>query len=254
MNTLSIERLQSLFETHPDAAYFIITSDGMPFFDELTAGSHAQRLLVKDFTEVSREDVENGSLGDLITAPVLAPFMELSEAVGASYKVFVKNEGGEETGANVGHVVPASDILASESSDATIKDAISNAMAEVKTLAKKTAEIIAPQILKLKDALDEAKNSKPVIEVLPFVAPVIEAPAFIAPVIEAPVFVAPVIETPAVIAPFVDAPAVVAPVVETPEIIIPVVVAPVVKAPAKTVAKKPVAKKPAVKKILTPKI
>ncbi|UOE47982.1 hypothetical protein MTO98_26585 [Mucilaginibacter sp. SMC90] len=49
--------LKRLFDTHPSVDVFYITSDAQAFFAENMADSHGQKLKVRDYIEVTREQV-----------------------------------------------------------------------------------------------------------------------------------------------------------------------------------------------------
>ncbi|WP_121812792.1 hypothetical protein [Mucilaginibacter kameinonensis] len=49
--------VKSLFDTHPSVDVFYITSDAQAFFAENMADSHGQKLKVRDYIEVTREQV-----------------------------------------------------------------------------------------------------------------------------------------------------------------------------------------------------
>ncbi|QTE37231.1 hypothetical protein J3L18_29690 [Mucilaginibacter gossypii] len=49
--------LKGLFDTHPSVDKFYLTSDGQAFFAENMADSHGQKLRVRDYIEVTRDQV-----------------------------------------------------------------------------------------------------------------------------------------------------------------------------------------------------
>lgn len=55
--SISHEKLEDLFNTHPTVDVFFITVDGQAFFTEEMADSHGQKLKPRDVIEISREDI-----------------------------------------------------------------------------------------------------------------------------------------------------------------------------------------------------
>lgn len=54
---LHVADLKDLFDTHPSVDKFYLTSDGQAFFAENMADSHGQKLRVRDYIEVTRDQV-----------------------------------------------------------------------------------------------------------------------------------------------------------------------------------------------------
>ncbi|MFC0514525.1 hypothetical protein ACFFGT_09945 [Mucilaginibacter angelicae] len=52
--------LEVLFATHPEQESVFMTSDGLAFFSESSAGSHSQKLACTDVIEVTRGEALSG--------------------------------------------------------------------------------------------------------------------------------------------------------------------------------------------------
>jgi len=65
--------LKDLFNTHPSVDRFYITSDGQAFFAENMADSHGQKLRVRDYIEVTRDQVINADGLTLDVPPAEQP-------------------------------------------------------------------------------------------------------------------------------------------------------------------------------------